>query len=202
MSEFDHSDFIQRLQNGEQSALKSVLTDVVPVLWPLLAHRFRESLSNEDIEDIVASSLSKLWQNRKKFDSKRGDFHGWFYVILRNSALDLLRKRAPKVEEFLTVVPLSEASETTDMEKKRAMESVISTLSEREQQVLLPLFDKSGVSVAELGDLLSLSFGAVRQLRFRALRKVEKKLAEFGYAIRRVRASVVDDSERKVIGHE
>lgn len=186
MSAVDEREIIDRLQNDDQSVLAVVLRRIVPQLWPLLAVRFRESLSHEDIEEVIAGSLTKLWQNRRKFDPARGDFNGWFYVILRNSAFDLLRRRAPKVEEYLIVESLSDASHATDDEKYSALQNAIAKLNEREQQVLLPLFDRSGVSIAELSDQLSISPGAVRQLRFRALRKLNAGLAESGFTTRRI----------------
>lgn len=189
----DDSEIINRLQNDDQFGLTMVLREVVPVLWPLLNRKFGDSLSNEDIEEVVATSLAKLWQHRRAFDFAKGDFRGWFYVILRNSALDLLRSRAPRVEEFLSVEPIPGSSGGSNQDNQRVFPEVIGTLSERERQVILPLFDRSGVSVADLSRSLSISSGAVRQLRFRALRKLEKGLSESGYAIKRVRTHVTED---------
>ena len=72
----DESEIVERLRNGDQSALAIVLSEIVPRLWPLLAKNFREALSNEDIEDVIANALSKLWQGRSKFDSSKGDLQG------------------------------------------------------------------------------------------------------------------------------
>jgi RNA polymerase sigma factor (sigma-70 family) len=197
MSTDRDSEILQRLENNDPFALTLILRDVVPVLWPLLAGRFRDSLSSEDIDDVVATSLAKLWHNRSKFDFSKGDLNGWFYVILRNSALDLLRRRAPKAEEFLTIVSNPDSTKSTPKEMLDVFTSVMAGFSDREKQVLLPLFDKSGPSVSQLSDSLSMSSGAVRQLRFRALRKLEKNLAEFGYVVRRGRRDVpADESER------
>lgn len=196
MSAIDDSEIIARLLDDDQSVLATVLSDVVPRHWPLLSARFRDSLSIEDLEDVVAKSLAKVWNGRHTFDFSRGDFSGWFYVILRNSALDLLRRRAPKVEEYLEVEQLLGSPARSDAELRDALAKVVATLSEREQNVVLPLFERSGVSIAELSDQLSISRGAVRQLRFRALRKLNIGLAEVGLTTKRTRTTFVPSKEQ------
>lgn len=186
MDRIDDTEIMKRLKAGDGDVLAIVLSKILPEIWPLLIRKFRESLTHEDIEDIAASSLAKLWKYRDKFDSTKGDFNGWFYVILRNTALDFLRRRRPKQEETLRIVPMTEASNSlNEQEKLSALEKAILVLSPREQQVLLPLFNRSGVSVGQLGEELSLSSGAVRQLRFRALRKLESALRSVGFAVKR-----------------
>lgn len=43
-------------------------------------------------EDVVQESFLKLWKNLSKFDSKHS-FKPWFFSILRNTAIDWLRKK-------------------------------------------------------------------------------------------------------------
>lgn len=187
MSAVDEPEIVDRLRNDDQSALTVVLRKIVPGLWPLLARKFQGSLSHEDIDEVVATSLAKLWQNRRRFDSTKGDFKGWLFVIMRNTALDVLRRRTPKTEEYLVVESLPDTPPATDEEHQHVLKQAITSLSEREQRVLLPLFDRSDVSVADLSETLAVSSGAVRQLRFRALRKLNRYLAESGYTTRRIK---------------
>jgi len=185
MDTVNDSEIVQRLQNDDDSVLRLVLQQVVPSVWPLFVRKFRESLSNEDLEEVVATSLTKLWQKRRDLDLDKGDLRGWIYVVLRNSALDLIRKKAPKVVEVLTIEPMDLHEAASDEEMKAAIKSVLGTLNEREQQVLLPLFEASGISASELGESLSISEGAVRQLRFRAIQKLKKGLEQGGYTVHR-----------------
>lgn len=189
MSAVDEPEIVDRLRNDDQSALTVVLRKIVPGLWPLLAKKFQGSLSHEDIDEVVATSLAKLWQNRRRFDSTKGDFKGWLFVIMRNTALDVLRRRTPKAEEYLIVEPLPESRSATDENSQQVMKQTVASLSDRERRVLLPLFDRSDVSVADLSRDLSVSSGAIRQLRFRALRKLNRRLAKFGLTTRRVRTA-------------
>ncbi len=192
----DESEIAERLRNDDQSALEMVLKEIVPKLWPLIAKNFRESLSNEDIEDVIATALSKLWQGRSRFDSSKGDLEGWFYVILRNCALDRLRKNSPKIEEYLVVEPLPR-TQASDQQKEALVRDAIATLNEREQLAVLPLFERSGVSVADLSEQLSVSTGAIRQLRFRALRKLNSILDQHGYTTRRIRTRSLRGGNKK-----
>lgn len=185
MDRLDDSEILQRLQDDDESVLTIILNQVVPDVWPLLIRKFGATLSKEDLEEVVVSSLAKLWQSRESFDLSRGDLNGWFYVILRNSALDALRRRAPKLVEVLTVRPIGDAQGESGEEVEKVLERLIASLNEREQQVILPLFDPSGPSVSELSESLSVSPGAVRQLRFRAMKKLKESLASVGYTVHR-----------------
>lgn len=197
----EESEIVERLQSDDQTALSIVFKEIVPRLWPLLTRNFREALSNEDIEEVIATALGKLWQNRTKFDGAKGDLQGWFYVILRNCALDRIRRKRPRVQEFLVVEPLSPES-GSDEEKQKLLQAAISNLNQRELQTILPLFEKTGVSVSDLSERLRVSTGAIRQLRFRALRKLDAALAEHGYTTRRVRSVPSKETIERMSDHD
>jgi RNA polymerase sigma factor (sigma-70 family) len=188
-------ELINRLRRHDQSALSVVLTDVLPQLWSLLAPRFRGALSNEDIEDIFGLCLFKLWQSRERFDEKKGEFDAWLYVILRNTTLDTLRKKSAGSQEWLEVERSSAASGAAAAPTGKEWQDILNSLSGRERLVLLPLFDGSGVSIAQLSEQLELSCGGVRQLRFRALRKLEKLLKAAGFIISRRRKQATDSMQ-------
>ncbi len=190
MNTVDDTEIIRRLQEGDQSVLATILNDIVPRHWRLLSRKFGEGISNEDFEDIIAVSLAKVWSKRHSFDYSKGDFSGWFYVILRNSTLDFLRRNAPKIEEVLTVVPLPDTESSTEEALERTLRQTIANLSERERKVLSPLFESSGISIGDLSTELGISEGAVRQLRFRATQKLKRDLESVGYTIQRVRRPV------------
>ena len=190
MNTVDDTEIIRRLEKGDQSVLATILKDIVPRHWRLLRRKFGEGISNEDIEDIIAVSLAKVWDKRQSFDYSKGDFSGWFYVILRNSALDFLRRKVPKVEEVLAVIPLSDAESCTETALAGTLQQTIASLSERERKVLSPLFESSGVSIGDLSAELEISEGAVRQLRFRATQKLKRDLESIGYTIQRVKRSI------------
>jgi RNA polymerase sigma factor (sigma-70 family) len=190
MNTVDDAEIIRRLHEGDQSVLATILKDIVPRHWRLLSRKFGEGISNEDFEDIIAVSLAKVWNKRHSFDYSKGDFSGWFYVILRNSTLDFLRRSAPKIEEALTVVPLPDAESSSEAALEKSLKQAITNLSERERKVLLPLFDPSGISIGDLSKELGISEGAVRQLRFRASQKLKRDLESVGYTIQRIKRPV------------
>ena len=192
----DQSQIIQRLRDDDQSALSDVLKEIVPKIMPLLVRKFGGQLSYEDLEEVIGTSLGKLWQRRSRFDSDKGDLEGWFYVICRNTSLDLLRKRAPKVQNVLIVEPAGITSASVE-EHKHVAVNAIKELTEREQQVLLPLFNLDGTTAQELSTQLGLSDNAVRQLRFRATKKLKKQLSKIGYTVRRTKIFLSTNGNEK-----
>jgi RNA polymerase sigma factor (sigma-70 family) len=194
MNTVEDTEIIQRLRDSDETVLSVILRQIVPLHWGLLRRRFGEVLSHEDFEDIVAISLAKLWTKRNSFDGSKGDISGWIYVILRNSALDFLRRQLPKVEESLVVVSLSNSKNPTQEDVAMALQKVIAALSDRERAVLSPLFERTGLSIGDLSKELEMSEGAVRQLRFRATQKLKRELEQMGMTLQRVR--------KRVIAHE
>lgn len=201
MNTVDDTEIIRRLHEDDQSVLATILQQIVPGHWHRLKRKFGEVLSNEDIEDIVAISLAKLWSKRHSFDYSKGDISGWFYVILRNSALDFLRRRAPKVEEALIVAPIS-GVERSPTELTEALRRTIASLNDREKAVLTPLFEPSGFSIGDLSKELEISEGAVRQLRFRATQKLKRDLERVGYTLERIKRKIETHETCKGDGYE
>jgi DNA-directed RNA polymerase specialized sigma24 family protein len=89
-----------------------------------------------------------LWQSRERFDERKGEFDAWRYVILRNTTLDAFRKKSAGSQDWLEEERSSAASGAADAPTGKDWQDILNSLSGRERLVLLPLFDRSGVSIA------------------------------------------------------
>jgi len=90
VKKIDESETMQLLQSNNSLALTAILRDIVPAIMPLLhIHINRLSLSNEDVEEVIAISLASLWHQRKHI---KGDLQSNLYLILRNSMLNFRSK--------------------------------------------------------------------------------------------------------------
>ena len=69
--------------------------------------------NENDAEDIVQESFLKAWKHLKKFDPQKARFKTWLMQIVRNTAIDSLRKKR--------IVPLS----TFDIEGENVLSDTL-----------------------------------------------------------------------------
>ena len=156
---------------------------LVPQTERFIRSRLRCALADADYEDVMATALGNLWYRRHRFDPSHARLDHWFYVLARNAALDLLRRRKRRREE-----PLGE-----DFADARARELAVSskytrlrvdlsralaTVSETDRRILL-----SGLTETELSRELGLRPGTIRVRRSRTKQKVRLALQRMGHTI-------------------
>jgi RNA polymerase sigma-70 factor (ECF subfamily) len=81
-----------------QRQVQALLPRAAGYAWTIVGNR-------EDAEDAVQEAAMKAYLSRKNFDRNR-PFKGWWFSILRNCCLDLLRRRRSR-----PAVPLVDGGE-------------------------------------------------------------------------------------------
>ena len=64
---------------------------------PWLAARLRKALPPDDVEDVLQETFLAVWKNAGTYQP-RGTPAAWLWVIARNQAALLLRKRGPATQ--------------------------------------------------------------------------------------------------------
>ena len=67
----DEEELLQRLRNREKNSIDEAIRIYTPYLSTVLYHMTGNSLSKEDIEEIVADVFIVLWKNFGRIDSVR-----------------------------------------------------------------------------------------------------------------------------------
>ena len=73
-------------------------------LW--LAARLRKALSSHDVEDVLQETFLAVWRSARTY-LPRGTPEAWLWVIARNQAALLLRRRGPAALALLDEGPLA-----------------------------------------------------------------------------------------------
>ncbi|MFO0905558.1 MAG: sigma-70 family RNA polymerase sigma factor [Pirellulales bacterium] len=196
MSEADQerldAQLIRRLVEGDEGVLRTIFATVVPDVWALLNRRFFDVLGHEELEEVVVEAVYRLWVQRRRLDSEKGDLAAWLYVIARNLAFDRLRRSrrqtTPPSQRY-TLKRVGGEERVPDEELLEIMQRAFRKLNARERIVVAPLLaaDSTAPSARVLGRRLRLSDGGVRALRFRGVRKLTRTLHEMGYDLVRLR---------------
>jgi RNA polymerase sigma factor (sigma-70 family) len=176
-----------RLLDNDESALDLAVRSIVPNTLAHLKKKFGTLCTSEDYEDAMSIALYRFWDKRARIDTGKGSVAGWFYVIAKNTLIEVLRRRRGQPEASEDEEE-SDTPTTTpeDYEQLRLdLASALSRLSERERRIIEADLQWSE-GVVESGDLareLGMSLGALRTMRSRAKRKVRHELTKLGYEI-------------------
>jgi RNA polymerase sigma-70 factor (ECF subfamily) len=89
----DDDDLIASLAGGDDTALRQLFDRHAP--W--LAARLRKALPPDDVEDVLQETFLAVWTNAKTY-RPQGTPAAWLWVIARNQAAQLRRRRGPATE--------------------------------------------------------------------------------------------------------
>lgn len=138
-------------------------------------------------EDVTQETFLSTWRSNAAFDPARGSVRTWILGVVRNRAIDLVRresaKRSPRLElrsdEAIEETSSAASTEEEAMrrETQREVRTVLDGLPPAQAQVVqLAYF--GGFSQSEIANVLGLPVGTVKGRMRLALTKVRSGLAE------------------------
>lgn len=130
-------------------------------------------------EDLTSEVFLKLLQALDSPRAPRKQLQGWLYRVAHNLAMDHFRQQAKrKVLEFREELVESGDSPSAKLEKHQRLQQLrvaISQLTPSQQQVLLLRFGE-GLPIAEVGQMMGKSEGAIKLLQYRAVKCLRRLL--------------------------
>ena len=149
---------------------------------------FRMLRDKEEAEDATQEAFLRVFDKIDTF-SGNSSFSTWFFTVLNNVCLDILRKRARRVstisinqtkdaeDEFELQIEDSSPGPYEELQKKTAMELLeesLGLLSQEHKEVII-LRDINGFEYEDIAKILGVSLGTVKSRISRArlsLRKI------------------------------
>ncbi len=137
-------------------------------------------------EDVTQEAFISVWRSGARFDAGRGSVRSWTLGIVRNRAIDALRRAsgsAPKLDlDDDGVLEGQPATELTDSEaiRRETSRRVRGALSElpAEQSEVIGLAYFGGFTHAEIANMLGMPLGTVKGRMRLGLEKIRIMLAE------------------------
>jgi RNA polymerase sigma-70 factor (ECF subfamily) len=137
-------------------------------------------------EDVTQEAFLSVWRSGARFDATRGSVRSWTLGIVRNRAIDALRRsagKAPKLDldddatiEVQASVELTD-SEAIRRETSRKVRGVLQELPVEQSEVIgLAYF--GGFTHAEIAEMLGMPLGTVKGRMRLGLEKTRAALAE------------------------
>jgi RNA polymerase sigma-70 factor (ECF subfamily) len=137
-------------------------------------------------EDVTQEAFLSLWRSGARYDRARGSVRTWLLGVVRNRAIDALRReatRAPTVELQLERLPdQGPYTELTDAEalRQEAAREVRGALRmlPADQLKVIELAYFGGLSHSEIAEALGMPLGTVKGRMRLAMEKIRGTLAE------------------------
>jgi RNA polymerase sigma-70 factor (ECF subfamily) len=137
-------------------------------------------------EDVTQEALLSIWRSGARYDRARGSVRGWTLGIVRNRAIDMLRKesgRSPKLavggDEILERRAAEELTDTEAVRRETAQEvrGAIEELPDDQSRVIrLAYF--GGFSHSEIAEMLHEPLGTIKGRMRLGMDKIRATLAE------------------------
>ena len=162
----DDDELIAALAAGDDTALRELFMRHAP--W--LAGRLRSALPPPDVEDVLQETFLAVWKGAGGY-RPRGTPQAWIWVIARNQAALLLRRRGP------VTAPLEQtlAAGLDPAEAAIVRADIAAALASPEGQVLRLMYVEDR-PVAEVAALLGVPAGTVKSRAHRARRMLRAVL--------------------------
>jgi RNA polymerase sigma-70 factor, ECF subfamily len=137
-------------------------------------------------EDVSQEAFLSIWRSRARYDPARGSVRAWALGIVRNRAIDALRReggRAPKLDlDDEAALDRQEAPERTEAEAlrretARQVRGALGALPTEQSQVIeLAYF--AGFTHSEIAKMLGMPIGTVKGRMRLGLEKMRSRFAE------------------------
>lgn len=137
-------------------------------------------------EDVTQEAFISVWRSGARFDVARGSVRSWTLGIVRNRAIDALRRSsgsAPKLDlDDDAVLESQSAPDMTDSEaiRRETARKVRGALQElpTEQSEVIGLAYFGGFTHSEIAEMLGMPLGTVKGRMRLGLEKIRVTLAE------------------------
>jgi RNA polymerase sigma-70 factor, ECF subfamily len=139
--------------------------------------------SAADAEDITAQVFMNAYQAYGRFEPRHTTPAAWLFRIARNATLDHFRagNRRERLRRTIEHQPVAEEDPANRAEERiqyRALLGQVAQLPERQRDAIS--MRHSGLSFAEVGQLLGCSEDAAKMLYHRALRALKEAVQREG----------------------
>jgi len=173
---------------GNREAFRGLVERHSRVIFRLA---YRMTGNEQDAEEVVQETFLRAYCRLKQFES-RSSFGTWLYRIGINCSRDLVRRRKPWVDsgnhDGARALELTSPDPAPDhllwgTELGQQVFTALDSLSANERTAFV-LRHMEERSLEEIGTILGLRVGAVKNTIFRAVRKLRQKLGPTVKAMR------------------
>lgn len=168
--------------NGDVDAFATLFRLTLPIVHRFLQGRCSDAALAEDLtQDTYIRAMRAIGTS---FRGGSSEFVAWIVRIARNRFLDHVKSGRVRWEMAVDNVPVTVATSNPEADvistiQGAELRRALSRLTEEQQEVVYMRF-LQGLQISEVAAATGRSDGAVKALQFRALRALQKILADEG----------------------
>lgn len=174
----DLAALLENCAAGDRSALARLYRATSPQLFGLALRMVRQ---RDLAEEVLQDAFVAIWRHAESFDRGRGPAFGWLAAIVRNRAIDLLRRRGregPLDPEFAAALPDSAPGpldRAAQSESARMLADCLGELDEGPRRSILLAYYE-GLTYEEAALRLATPVGTVKSWIRRSLMRLKRCL--------------------------
>src|SRR3954469_22972756 len=182
LREFADEELMQMVRRGDADAFAVIYERHASSAFSLA---YRMLGSRTAAEDVTQEAFLSAWRSAARYDSARGSVRTWLLGIVRNRAIDAMRRGRvrdfPRVEDEAAAERI-DSGERNDAEAARheeaeAIRSAIRTLP-REQSQVIELAYFGGFTHTEIASMIDAPVGTVKGRMRLGLKKLRDQLGQ------------------------
>ncbi len=176
MSHSDLNDLLSRVSLADRQAFQQLYQQSSGKLYAIALR-----ITNQDklAEDVLQEGFIKIWHNACRFDPQKAQAITWMGTIVRNQAIDLLRKNKKQSESELFDEDLHSTGNHNPTEDSiirtdnhQALHHCLKTLDEKYRQAILLAY-LNGYTHKEIAEIKGLSISNVKNRIHRGIAMVK-----------------------------
>jgi RNA polymerase sigma-70 factor, ECF subfamily len=145
-------------------------------------HAYASGLLRDRVaaEDVTALAFERAWRKRRSFNPKRGTRRAWLFGIVRNAALDELRRRKRQGQldsEALDPDAVEPADAAEVALRRAALREALAELTPRERELVALKFF-TGLGNAEIATVIGTSESNAGTRLHRVIEKLRRACDE------------------------
>lgn len=160
---YTEAELVQGLKARDQKIFSYVYDQYSPALYGVIV----KVLNNDSTAgDVLQEVFLKIWRHLDQYDETKGRLFTWMLNIARNTAIDVLRSKAHKLEQKIRNIPddvhvndsLIAVQPSTDyLGFSRILEKLT-----KEQRTLIDLAYYKGCTQEEIARVMEIPLGTVK----------------------------------------
>lgn len=164
------SGILQRMAEGDQTAMADCLASYGGAIWGLVRRRFA---NRADAEDVVQEIFAEIWKSAARFNPTVANELTFVMVLARRRIIDRQRKRAVGISTDAFPDPLDPRTSCSleDTDEANLARDLMGKLNVDERTVLELAIDQ-GLTQTEISQKLDMPLGTVKTNARRGLSRL------------------------------
>lgn len=187
MGDPDTKRLVKRAQHGDRAAAGLLFDEYHPRVYRYALSKLRDP---HVAEDVASETFARVVAELGRFRWKGAGFEAWLFRIAYNLIVDSSRTRDREKAQDTTATlgprpDLAQDPEAAAIwsETRHDLAGLLEELAEEQREVLLLRF-AAGLDTNEVAEVMGRKANAVRQLQFRALTSLRKRIEDEGRSVR------------------